>query len=158
MLIVISIPTFIFGPMFLNLTENGVAPVTAFWLRLWAGIVLLAVLFGCWILSDFIFYRALIGVLVFSQIHRMWIRLLTICLPREIDSNASNLAWWDGRWYKLGIRSIWAPLREYLCKVIEMSAFTMDIFISHIILFMLFPFTLIRYIDDLHSRLSMSKS
>lgn len=41
--------------------------------------------------------------------------------------------------------------REYICKIVEMSVFTTDFILGHIILIVLFPFTLIPYIDRIHS-------
>lgn len=43
------------------------------------------------------------------------------------------------------------PLREYLCKIVEMSEFAADFVLGHIILFVLSIFCLIPYIDTAHS-------
>ena len=43
------------------------------------------------------------------------------------------------------------PLREYVCKIIEMSMFTCDFIMGHTILFILFPTCLIPYIGRWHS-------
>lgn len=41
--------------------------------------------------------------------------------------------------------------REYACKIVEMSLFTTDFILGHLILFGLFPITLIPSIDRIHS-------
>ena len=115
MLLVIFVPTFFIGPIF-GKTVDGLAPLTSSLLHLWSGLSLLCVILACWVLGDWTFSKALIGLLCFFMVHRLFIRTITVSLPREVNSNASNLAWWDGRWYRLGIRSIWAPVREYFCK------------------------------------------
>lgn len=42
-------------------------------------------------------------------------------------------------------------VREYVCKVVEMSVFTTDFILGHLILIGLFPFTLVPSIDRIHS-------
>ncbi|KAJ3351692.1 hypothetical protein HDU83_008719, partial [Entophlyctis luteolus] len=155
MLITVFALTLLLGPITsLAAKENGVAPVTANFMRVWSLLNLLVVMVGCWILSDFVFNRALLGFICFCMIQRLYIRILTLCLPREIETNNSNLAWWDGRWNRMeGYRPFFAFIREYFCKVIEMTSFAMDVFQSHVLLLILFPFTWVKYIDDIHSGL-----
>jgi 1,3-beta-glucan synthase len=43
------------------------------------------------------------------------------------------------------------PFREFVCKIVELSMFTTDFIIGHMVLFILSPFTLVPYIDQLHS-------
>ncbi|KAI8374880.1 1,3-beta-glucan synthase component-domain-containing protein [Blakeslea trispora] len=70
-------------------------------------------------------------------------------LTRELHHDATNRAWWSGKWIKSRVSNLAA--REYICKIVEMSIFTTDFILGHLILFVLFPFTLIPSIDRMHS-------
>lgn len=51
----------------------------------------------------------------------------------------------------LSLLAISQPLREYLCKIVEMSEFATDFVLGHMILFVLSVFCLIPYINTAHS-------
>lgn len=51
----------------------------------------------------------------------------------------------------MGWHAISQPLREYLCKVVEMSEFAGDFILGHMILFILSIFCLIPYVNTAHS-------
>ncbi|ORX62745.1 hypothetical protein DM01DRAFT_1387673 [Hesseltinella vesiculosa] len=72
---------------------------------------------------------------------------VAIFITRELPNDDCNRAWWNGRWKKLGRYA----LREYVVKIMEMSVFTTDFVLGHLILFVLFPVTWIPFIDRLHS-------
>ncbi|KAJ3140454.1 1,3-beta-D-glucan synthase [Physocladia obscura] len=152
LLLVFSI-TLVLGPFAaFAAKKDGIAPITIALLRIWSGVNLLVVLIGCWVLSDFTFKKSILGFLCFCMVQRLYVRFITLCLPREVETNSSNLAWWDGRWNRVkGFRVFVGPIREYFCKIIEMTAFAMDVFQAHIILLVMFPLTWIRYVDDFHS-------
>ncbi|KAJ3129034.1 hypothetical protein HK100_008843 [Physocladia obscura] len=153
MLLVIFLITLTIGPIAsFAAKNNGIAPVTVGILRLWSGINLLLVMVGCWILADFTFTKSILGFLCFCMVQRLYVRFVTLCLPREVETSSSNLAWWDGRWNRVnGIRAFVGPVREFFCKMIEMTAFAMDVFQAHVILLIMFPFTWIKYLDDVQS-------
>ncbi|KAI8840564.1 1,3-beta-glucan synthase component-domain-containing protein [Chytridium lagenaria] len=140
---VMGVITLILGPLLGLATGNGIAPITANLARIWAVIVFAGVIAGCWVVSAWTFSTALLGLLTFSLVHRAIIRLMVLLLPREMDTNDANLAWWDGRWWKIGARMFYVPVREFFCKTIEMCAWPMDLFQAHLILFLLFPATLV---------------
>ncbi|KAI9025005.1 hypothetical protein CLU79DRAFT_745806 [Phycomyces nitens] len=51
----------------------------------------------------------------------------------------------------LFLTAISQPLREFLCKIVEMSEFAVDFVLGHFILFFLSVFCLIPYINTAHS-------
>ncbi|KAI7886509.1 glycosyltransferase family 48 protein [Lichtheimia hyalospora FSU 10163] len=73
----------------------------------------------------------------------------SLFLPRELQNDITNRIWWTGQWCgsKVGLHGA----REYVCKIVEMSAFTTDFILGHLILFVLFPFTLVPRVDRIHS-------
>ncbi|ODQ82473.1 glycosyltransferase family 48 protein [Babjeviella inositovora NRRL Y-12698] len=74
-------------------------------------------------------------------------------LTREFTHDRSNRAWWSGKWVtaNLGWNILTQPLREYLCKIIELSLFTSDFFLTHCVLFVQLPILFIPCIDRWHS-------
>ena len=133
-------------------SSKGIAPLTLTLARSFSLLIFLGVLCACWILSGYVFTAALLGLITFTLVQRVLLRLIVIILPREVNSVESNLAWWDGRWLKVkGWRSLYAPFREFLCKAEEMCCFAYDFFQANIILIILFPATLIKFVDVIHS-------
>ncbi|KAJ3205728.1 1,3-beta-D-glucan synthase [Dinochytrium kinnereticum] len=152
---VLGVVTLILGPFVGLMAGDGISSVTANLARIWSIVTFVGVLMGCWIISAWTFSTALLGLLAYALIHRALIRMIVLLLPREMDTADANLAWWDGRWWRIGARMFYVPIREYFCKTTEMCAFPMDLFQAHLILFLLFPATLVKYIDDWHSLLIM---
>ncbi|KAI7895546.1 1,3-beta-glucan synthase component-domain-containing protein [Mucor mucedo] len=74
---------------------------------------------------------------------------VALFLTRELHHDATNRAWWSGKWKSSKVGKLAA--REYICKIVEMSIFTTDFILGHLILFGLFPITLIPSIDRIHS-------
>lgn len=58
-----------------------------------------------------------------------------------------------GKWVGsgMGAHTISQPAREYLCKIIELSLFSGDFILSHVLLFLLLPALLVPYVDRWHS-------
>jgi 1,3-beta-glucan synthase len=81
--------------------------------------------------------------------------LISVFLSREFKHDETNKAWWTGRWYgrNLGVHVMSQPAREFIVKTIELSLWSSDFLIGHVLLFMLTPPILIPYIDRLHSTL-----
>lgn len=100
------------------------------------------------------FTRGLLGFLAGISVQIFVFKLLTVLfLSREFKHDHSNRVWWSGKWLKadLGWHIITQPLRELLCKIMEMSHFTMDFTLCHFILFLQIPIIIIPYIDRWHT-------
>jgi len=85
-------------------------------------------------------------------IHKIFVSVL---LTREFKHDETNKAWWTGRWYGrgLGRHVIAQPAREFVVKAIELSFWSSDFLVGHVLLFMLAPPVFIPYFDKLHSLL-----
>ncbi|ODV92171.1 glycosyltransferase family 48 protein [Tortispora caseinolytica NRRL Y-17796] len=107
-----------------------------------------------WFLQAWDFPGCLLGMCCAVTIQRFFFKLLTaLFLTREFKHDHANRAWWSGRWYgeNLGWSVLSQPLREFVCKVLEMSAFSGDFILGHILLFIQAPILCIPYIDRWHS-------
>ncbi|KAI8143400.1 1,3-beta-glucan synthase component-domain-containing protein [Fennellomyces sp. T-0311] len=112
------------------------------------GFVLFFELF--WWIEAFAVKPTVLGILTMFAFERFVFKTLVgFFLPRELHHDVTNRTWWTGQWRGSNVGLHGA--REYLCKIVEMSAFTTDFILGHLILFFLFPFTLIPYIDRIHS-------
>ncbi|ORX89476.1 1,3-beta-glucan synthase [Basidiobolus meristosporus CBS 931.73] len=105
------------------------------------------------LIEDWNIANAILAMIATSYIHQAIFSVILISTSREYGGDEANLAWWTGRWYShnLGYMAFTLPLREFLCKLQEMSQFATDFIISHCILFLLFIFCLIPYSDKIHS-------
>lgn len=102
--------------------------------------------------------KSVLGACASYHIQELFFKLvIVITLSKEIKDERTNKAWWAGSWLSAGLgwRIFTQPLREYICKTIEMSYFALDFLISHFILVCMIPFFFIPYIDTLHSMLLM---
>lgn len=100
------------------------------------------------------FPRGLLGFVASVYVQSFFFKTLTVfVLSRELKHDHSNRVWWSGGWYsaELGWRMITQPLREYLCKIMECSAFAMDFTLGHGILFFQLPLVFIPYCDRWHT-------
>jgi len=105
-----------------------------------------------WFLEGFNFARALAGMIAVTAIQRFIYKLLIVfALTREFKTDASNIAFWTGKWYGLGLHAFSQPARELLCKTTEMGFFATDCILGHFLLFLQFPIIIIPYVDRLHS-------
>ncbi|CAO3626173.1 unnamed protein product [Cunninghamella blakesleeana] len=103
-----------------------------------------------WWLERYVIQTTLIGLLAIFSLQRFIFKtFVAIFLTRELPNDASNRAWWMGNWISTKVGK--HALREFVCKVVEMSIFTNDFILGHLILFGLFPITCIPFIDRLHS-------
>ncbi|KAG0366477.1 1,3-beta-D-glucan synthase [Gamsiella multidivaricata] len=113
------------------------------------------VFFGAlWALEAWSASHAVLGVIAAIAAQRFVFKIMiTFFLTREFKHDETNRAWWTGKWHGrgLGFHAISQPLREYVCKIIEMSMFACDFIMGHIILFLLFPICLIPWVDRWHS-------
>ncbi|EGX51222.1 1,3-beta-D-glucan synthase, variant 2 [Orbilia oligospora] len=105
-----------------------------------------------WFLEGFSFARAMLGLVAVTAIQRFIYKLLiTFTLTREFKTDASNIAFWSGKWYGLGLHAMSQPARELLCKTTEMGFFATDCILGHFILFLQFPILIIPFADRFHS-------
>ncbi|KAI8878625.1 glycosyltransferase family 48 protein [Backusella circina FSU 941] len=157
-----------------TLLSLSIPHLAYFWITV-AALVISPFLFNPhqFVLTNFIYdYREFLGWLSRGNSTRhhehSWINFLfsfqrfifkifmTLFMTRELHHDATNRAWWSGKWKESNVGvlfSIYISPREYFCKIFEMSIFTIDFILGHMILFVLFPFTLVPYIDRLHSLL-----
>ncbi|KAG0287946.1 1,3-beta-D-glucan synthase [Linnemannia gamsii] len=107
-----------------------------------------------WALEAWNMSHAVLGIIAAISVQRFVFKvLIAVFLTREFKHDETNRAWWTGKWHGrgLGLHAVSQPLREYVCKVIEMSMFACDFIMGHTILFILFPICLIPWIDRWHS-------
>ena len=85
--------------------------------------------------------------------------LIAVFLSRELKTDETNIAWWSGKWYGRGLGSsaLSQPAREYVVKIVEMSLWTSDFLLAHILLVVMTPPMFIPFVDKLHSTM-MCKS
>lgn len=119
-----------------------------------AVLTLLGFFEALWALEAWIASHAVLGIIAAISVQRFVFKILiAVFLTREFKHDETNRAWWTGKWHGrgLGSHAISQPLREYVCKIIEMSMFACDFLMGHIILILLFPICLIPWIDRWHS-------
>jgi 1,3-beta-glucan synthase len=107
-----------------------------------------------WFLELFDASHAVLGVICIIAIQRAIQKILiAVFLTREYKHDETNRAWWTGRWYgrSLGGSAFSQPAREFVVKVVEMSLWSSDFLMGHILLIFLTPPILIPYFDRLHA-------
>jgi 1,3-beta-glucan synthase len=95
-----------------------------------------------------------LGLIAVIAIQRaIYKSIIALVLSREFKHDESNRAWWTGKWYGrgLGKHALSQPLREFLVKIIEMSLWSGDFILGHILLFLITPPILIPYADRMHA-------
>ncbi|KAI8986603.1 1,3-beta-glucan synthase component-domain-containing protein [Pilobolus umbonatus] len=106
------------------------------------------------LLEGWKFLNVVLGLVAIVSIQRFIMKILTVvCLTREFKHDESNRGWWTGKWYGrgLGWHGITQPGREFICKITEMTEFSTDFILGHLILFFLSIFILIPYVNTAHS-------
>ena len=96
----------------------------------------------------------MLGVIAIIAIHRAIQKILiAVFLTREFKHDETNRAWWTGKWYGRGLgNSVMSqPAREFIVKVVEMSLWSSDFLLGHLLLIILTPPILIPYVNSLHS-------
>ena len=96
----------------------------------------------------------MLGIICIIAIQRAVQKILiAVFLTREYKHDETNRAWWTGTWYGrgLGNSAISQPAREFIVKIVEMSLWSSDFLLAHIMFIILTPPTLIPYFDRLHS-------
>jgi len=140
------------GPMFEKWTKfASVMAALAHFLAL-VGIIAFFEFF--WFLELWDASHAVLGVIVIVAIQRAIQKILiAVFLSREFKHDETNRAWWSGKWYGrgLGNSAISQPAREFIVKIVEMSLWSSDFLLGHILLIILTVPVLIPFIDKLHS-------
>ncbi|KIK59915.1 glycosyltransferase family 48 protein [Collybiopsis luxurians FD-317 M1] len=107
-----------------------------------------------WFLELWDTSHAVLGVICIVAIQRAIQKILiAVFLTREFKHDETNTAWWTGKWYGrgLGHSAISQPAREFIVKIVEMSLWSSDFLLAHILLIGLTPPILIPFVNQLHS-------
>ncbi|KAJ7628667.1 1,3-beta-glucan synthase [Roridomyces roridus] len=107
-----------------------------------------------WFLELWKTSHAILGLITVITIQRAIHKLLvSVFLTREFKHDETNRAWWTGRWYGrgLGAHVMSQPAREFAVKIIELSLWSSDLLLGHLLLFMLTPPMMIPYFDTIHA-------
>ncbi|KIL69738.1 glycosyltransferase family 48 protein [Amanita muscaria Koide BX008] len=107
-----------------------------------------------WFLESWDASHAVLGVISVVAIQRAIQKILiAVFLTREFKHEETNRAWWTGKWYGRGLGSsaISQPAREFMVKIVEMTLWSSDFLLGHILLIILTPPILIPYMSRLHS-------
>lgn len=107
-----------------------------------------------WYLERWNGQRTVLGVIAVVFIQRAINKfIISTLLSRESKSDETNRVWWSGTWFaKANAGSgVSSPAREFLVKIVELSLWSGDFILGHILLFFLTIPTLIPYADKLHS-------
>jgi hypothetical protein len=107
-----------------------------------------------WFLELWDASHAVLGVIAIVAIQRTIQKILiAVFLTREFKHDETNRAWWTGKWSGrgLGNSAMSQPAREFIVKIVEMSLWSSDFLIAHILLIILTPPILIPFFDTLHS-------
>ncbi|EJF65840.1 1,3-beta-glucan synthase [Dichomitus squalens] len=107
-----------------------------------------------WFLELWDASHAVLGVIAIIAIQRAIQKILiSVFLSRELKHEETNKAWWSGQWYGRGLGSsaFSQPAREYVVKIVEMSLWTSDFLLAHLLLIVMTPPMFIPFVDKLHS-------
>ncbi|KAK0240149.1 1,3-beta-glucan synthase [Armillaria nabsnona] len=107
-----------------------------------------------WFLELWDASHAVLGILSIVAVQRAIQRILiAVFLTREFKHDETNRAWWTGKWYGrgLGTSAMSQPAREYIVKIVEMSLWSSDFLLAHILMIILTPPLLIPFVNQLHS-------
>lgn len=96
----------------------------------------------------------MLGIVAIIAIQRAVQKILiSVFLSRELKHEETNRAWWSGKWYGRGLGSsaFSQPAREFVVKIVEMSLWTSDFLLAHLLLIIMTPPMFIPFVDKLHS-------
>ncbi|KAG8940078.1 1,3-beta-D-glucan synthase [Tulasnella sp. 424] len=98
--------------------------------------------------------HAVLGVIAIVAIQRAVNKVfISVFLTREFKHDETNRAWWSGRWYGrgLGQHALSQPAREFGIKILELSLWSGDFILAHVLLFILAIPLVIPFVDSAHS-------
>ncbi|KAL0581746.1 1,3-beta-D-glucan synthase [Marasmius crinis-equi] len=107
-----------------------------------------------WYLELWDVSHAVLGIICIVAIQRAVHKILiSVFLTREYKHDETNRAWWTGKWYGrgLGNSAMSQPAREFIVKIVEMSLWSSDFILAHILLVILTPPILIPFFNRIHS-------
>jgi len=140
------------GPMMESWTKfASVMAATAHFLAL-VGLVIFFEFF--WFLELWDASHAVLGIISIIAVQRAIQKILiSVFLSREFKHDETNRAWWTGKWYGRGLGSsaMSQPAREFIVKIVEMSLWSGDFLLGHVLLIILTPPLLVPFFDRLHS-------
>ena len=105
--------------------------------------------------------HAVLGVIAIVAIQRAIQKILiAVFLTREFKHDETNRAWWTGQWYGRGLGSsaISQPAREFVVKIVEMSLWSSDFLLAHILLVILTVPLFVPWFDRIHSTMLCESS
>ena len=139
------------GPV-LSMCCKKFGPVLAAIAHGFAAVAMLIFFEVMYVLEGFVFARAMAGMIAVVAVQRFVFKLIvSLALTREMKTDQSNMAFWNGKWYSMGWHSVSQPAREFLCKITELSMFAADFILGHWLLFMMAPVILVPQVDKVHS-------
>ncbi|KAI0243644.1 1,3-beta-D-glucan synthase [Massospora cicadina] len=153
-ILVVLFPVSLFLGPILSMCAKSFGGIVAAVAHAWSVINLVLVVVVLSVLENYDLSRTVLGLTAAMFIQRFIFALLMfLFLTREFGHDGVNCAWWTGRWITAGLgwMTVTQPLREFVCKVVELSLFATDFIIAHLILMTLAPFTLIPFMDKAHS-------
>ncbi|KAJ7242038.1 1,3-beta-glucan synthase [Mycena rebaudengoi] len=107
-----------------------------------------------WFLEHWNVSHAVLGLIAIIAIQRAFHKILiSVFLSREFKHDETNRAWWTGRWYGRGLGShvMSQPAREFIVKIMELSLWSSDLILGHILLLSLTLPVIIPYFDRFHA-------
>lgn len=152
-----SIISIMFGPLFSTFMKSFPSTLAALLhtiavgTHVWAFFVLLY-------LQNLDVTTTILGFGVASMIQKTLLQAISILfLSREVMDGRSNRAWWSGKWLTAGFgwRTFTQPLREFVCKITEMSYFAADFIVGHAIFYSQLPVLLVPLVSATHSLMIM---
>ncbi|KAG8836814.1 1,3-beta-D-glucan synthase [Serendipita sp. 400] len=152
-LIILFLISLFFGPMMATCYPKFGSLIAAI-AHSCAVIGLIAFFEFLWYLERWDASHVTLGLIAAIFVQRALAKLLiSVFLTREFKHDETNRAWWTGKWYGRGLGShvMSQPAREFIVKVVEMTLWSSDFLLGHILLFILTPPILIPYVDKAHS-------
>jgi 1,3-beta-glucan synthase len=152
MLITLFFVSLLLGPVFSKWQKFGSYMAAFAHFSALVGIIAFFEFF--WFLELWNASHAVLGVISIVAIQRAIQKILiAVFLTREFKHDETNRAWWTGQWYGrgLGHSAISQPAREYVVKIVEMSLWSSDFLLAHILLIILAVPLFIPWCDRIHS-------
>ncbi|KIO22848.1 glycosyltransferase family 48 protein [Tulasnella calospora MUT 4182] len=105
-----------------------------------------------WFLERWNGRRAVLGIVSIVFIQRAVNKvIISTLLTRESRSDETNRVWWSGNWFGSGNTNVSSPIREFVVKIVELSLWSGDFILGHILLFALSIPVLVPFVDKIHS-------
>jgi len=142
------------GPVLTTYFPKKFATSVAFVAHFSALIGIVAFFEFFWFLELWDASHAVLGLITIIAIQRAVQKILiSVFLSRELPHEETNRAWWSGKWHDrgLGNQAMYLPAREFIVKIVEMSLWSSDFLLGHLLLFIMSPPLLAPFADRLHA-------